>query len=108
MAKKMIPLESIPQTWYMGWTISTQTTKTVTVTLQDSSTTYIDKVTGTGLRIIIEVPNCDVMKCILEPFVVSNALERPAVQGFNIFVEDEINTNYKALLATIMAWPAAS
>lgn len=127
MAVKTIPLESIPQNWYMGWTISTQTARTVCVTLQDSTTTYIDKVskastsflpplstgfqqvTGTGLTLTLEIENCDFLKCVLEPFTVNHSFDNnPVVQGFNILVQDDKSSNYTALLATIVAWPSVS
>ena len=126
MASKTIPLAYIPQNWYMGWTISTQSASKICVTLKDSANTYIDnvckkstsflpplstgfqQVTGTGLAITIDVPDSKDLDFVVEPYQVCNAAGSAVVQGVNILLEDASGSGYSDLFASIVAWQAVS
>jgi len=121
MATKTIQLPNIPQGWYMAWTMATQAAFNICVTLQDSSTTYLNntcrqnaafgylaqgsqQVAGTGLTLTINIASSDVMQTVLIPYSVPNSNGANVGQGYNLLVEDSSDNDFNDLFVSIIAW----
>jgi hypothetical protein len=121
MATKTIGLSSIPQNWFMTWTMSTQAANNICVTLADSKTTYVSnqcranktfgnlaqgfqQVAGTGMQLTITVANATTLNTITSGYQVMLGDGTVVGQGVNILLEDSNDNDYNDLFVSILAW----
>ena len=123
MASKTISLDSIPQNWFMSWTIITQAANNICVTLSDSATVYVNnvcqqstspspplstgfqQVLGTGLSIEITIDASPEIKTSLSPYMVNKPGSNDTLAyGYNLLLEDSGDDDYNDLYLSIIAW----
>lgn len=121
MSTKTIPLELIPQGWYMSWFMGTQAGFKICATLSDSSTTYVDnqcrqsttfgtlaqgfaQVRGTNLQLQVDISSSHKILVVNHPVVVPNVQGISVAQGYVLAFEDSDDQDFNDLYVTIMAW----
>lgn len=121
MATKTIPLELIPQGWYMSWFMATQAAFNVCVTLQDSVQAYVNnacrqstafgvlsegfaQVAGSDMSLSINIASSDQILVVNHPVVVPNVKGIAVAQGYVLAFEDGDDQDFNDLYCTITAW----
>ena len=121
MSSHHIPLEMIPQGWYMSWFMSTQAAYNICVTLKDSAGTYVNnacrqstqfgvlsegfaQVAGTGMGIDVNISQSDNVLVVNHPVVVPNIQGVIVAQGYVLCFEDAGDQDFNDLYVSITAW----
>ncbi len=121
MATKTIPLELIPQGWYMSWFMATQAAFNICVTLGDSAATYVNnqcrqstsfgtvaegfaQVQGVSVTLNVDISSSDEILVVNHPVVVPNVKGLAVAQGYVFAFEDADDQDFNDLYCTIMAW----
>ena len=121
MATKTIPLELVPQGWYVSWFMATQAAFNICVTLADGSKTYVNnkcrqstafgvldegfaQVVGTGMSLTVNISSSDEILVVNHPVVVPNVKGLAVAQGYVFAFEDADDQDFNDLYCTIMAW----
>jgi len=121
MATKTIPLELVPQGWYMSWFMATQAAFDICVTLYDDTTTYVgdkcrqstafgvldegfSQVSGSNMNLVVDISSSDDILVVNHPVVVPNVKGLAVAQGYVFAFEDSDDQDFNDLYCTIMAW----
>ena len=121
MSTKVIPLELIPQGWYMSWYMATQAAFNICLTLNDNAETYINnqcrqsttfgtlaqgfsQVKGSELSLSIDIASSSEILVVNHPVVVPNVKGISIAQGYVLAFEDSDDQDFNDLYCTIMAW----
>ncbi len=125
MAKSTLPLNAIPQNWYMTWHMSTQAADEITVTLKDSAATYVDgesrqsttfgvlshgfsQVRGTDMQLIVDIQGSTRIQAQSNENVVTHPTTGDLIaQGYTISYEDGTDNDFNDLCVSIMSWKTA-
>lgn len=121
MATKTIPLELVPQGWYMSWFMGTQAAFNICVTLSDSAQTYVNnqcrqstsfgilaqgfsRVGGTNMQLQVNIASSDNILVVNQPIVVPNVQGIAIAQGYTLAFEDASDQDFNDLYISILAW----
>lgn len=121
MATTTIPLELIPQGWYMSWFMATQASFNICVTLRDDAQAYVDnqcrqsttfgvlaegfsQVSGPNMSLTVDISSSDQILVVNHPVVVPNVKGVAVAQGYVLAFEDADDQDFNDLYCSIMAW----
>lgn len=121
MATMTIPLQLIPQGWYMSWFMATQAGFNICVTLKDNAQTYVNnqcrqstsfgalsqgfsRVAGSSMSLVVNISSSSQILVVNHPVVVPNVKGIAIAQGYVLAFEDAGDQDFNDLYCTIMAW----
>lgn len=124
MSSVQVQLPNIPTNWYMSWSMSTQASNNICVTLKDSTSTYVNnvcraskqfgilsegfqQVAGTGLNLSINVSTNHTLQTVVSPYSVATPTGLTVGQGYNIVLEDGTDNDFNDLFVSVIAWASA-
>lgn len=124
MATMTIPLELIPQGWYLSWFMATQAAFDICVTLEDDAQTYVNnqcrqsttfgvlgqgfsQVAGSNMSLTVDIASSDDILVVNHPVVVPNVKGVAIAQGYVLAFEDSDDQDFNDLYCTLMAWKSA-
>lgn len=121
MATKTYAIPNFEKGLFMCWNMYTQAAYQITVTLKDSSGTYLTQskqstsinpalaegnsyINGDNLMLVVNIPQSSEIKASINSYTITRPDGQAAGYGFNLLVEDSTDEDYNDLYITMAAW----